>query len=121
MLTPHPARLGVEFEHMANHALIIFDIDGTLLETDRVTVPAVQRTYAAYGLPVPDAAAICATFGRPVEEYLDWLASLCPPGQATETTMAGTSKVGKNCRFRRVSANKPIRIRMTMNRFAAVG
>jgi len=73
---------------MATHALIIFDIDGTLLETDLVTVPAVQRTYAAYGLAAPDAAAICATFGRPVEEYIAWLASLCPPGRADEIIAA---------------------------------
>jgi len=73
---------------MAKRALIIFDIDGTLFETDRVTVPAVQRTFAAYGLPVPEEAAICATFGRPVEEYLAWLASLCSPSQADEIVAA---------------------------------
>ena len=63
-------------------ALIIFDIDGTLFQTAKVTVPAVQRTLAAHGLPEPDADTICAHIGRPVEEYLEWLASLCPPGRA---------------------------------------
>jgi phosphoglycolate phosphatase-like HAD superfamily hydrolase len=68
--------------------LIIFDIDGTLLQTDLVTVPAVQRTFAAHGLPQPDAETICSYFGRPVEEYLAWLASLCPPGHAAEIIAA---------------------------------
>jgi len=65
-------------------ALIIFDIDGTLFQTAKVTVPAVQRTLAAYGLPEPDATTICAYIGRPVEEYLEWLASVCPAGRAAE-------------------------------------
>lgn len=63
-------------------ALIIFDVDGTLFQTDRVTVPAVQRAFAAFGLPVPDAEAICSFIGRPVELYLDWLARQCPPDRA---------------------------------------
>ncbi len=63
-------------------ALIIFDIDGTLLETERVTVPAVQRTFAAHGLAVPDHDTICGFFGKPVETYEAWLAEQCPPGMA---------------------------------------
>lgn len=69
-------------------ALIIFDIDGTLLETARVTVPAVQRTLAAYGLPVPEADAICSYFGRPVQEYHAWLRAQCPAEKAAEIVAA---------------------------------
>ena len=69
---------------MAESALIIFDIDGTLLQTELVTTPAVQRTFASYGLPEPDSEAIHTFFGRPTEEYERWLASLCPPGRALE-------------------------------------
>lgn len=58
-------------------AFIIFDIDGTLLETERVTVPAVQRTFVAHGLPTPDAEAICSFFGKPVQEYHVWLKAQC--------------------------------------------
>lgn len=65
-------------------ALIIFDIDGTLLETGRVTVPAVQRTFAAHGLPVPDHGTICGFFGKPVEDYEAWLAEQCPPDTAPQ-------------------------------------
>ncbi len=63
-------------------ALIVFDIDGTLFQTELVTVPAVQRTFAAHGLPEPDAKKICSFFGRPNEEYLEWLASICSPDEA---------------------------------------
>ncbi len=65
-------------------ALIIFDIDGTLLETERVTVPAVQRTFAAHSLAVPDHGTICGFFGKPVEAYEAWLAKQCPPGMAPQ-------------------------------------
>ena len=73
---------------MTTPALIIFDIDGTLLETERVTVPAVQETLAAFGLPEPDVATICSFFGRPVEDYEAWLAGLCPPDRAAEIVAA---------------------------------
>jgi phosphoglycolate phosphatase-like HAD superfamily hydrolase len=69
-------------------ALIIFDIDGTLFQTELVTVPAVQRTFAAYGLPEPAAATICSFFGRPNEEYLAWLAQLAGPDRAAEIVAA---------------------------------
>lgn len=69
-------------------ALVIFDIDGTLLQTELVTVPAVQRTFAAYGLPVPDAATICSFIGHPVEQYLDWLARQCPSERAADIVAA---------------------------------
>ncbi len=62
--------------------LVIFDIDGTLFQTELVTVPAVQRTFVAFGLPEPDAATICSFFGRPNEEYEAWLGELAGPEQA---------------------------------------
>lgn len=60
-------------------AVIIFDVDGTLLQTDRITVPAVQRTFAAFRLPIPAAEDICGFFGKPIEDYEAWLAAQCPP------------------------------------------
>lgn len=65
-------------------ALIIFDVDGTLFRTELVTVPAVQRTFAAHGLPVPDAETIHAFFGKPVEEYEAWLAQQCLSDEAAQ-------------------------------------
>ncbi len=67
---------------MPRQAIIIWDIDGTLLQTDLVTVPAVQHGFAAHGLPPPEAAAVRAFFGRSVAAYEAWLASLLPPGDA---------------------------------------
>ncbi len=62
-------------------ALIIFDIDGTLFRADLVTVPAVQRTFDSFGLPIPEASAIESFFGKPAEEYEGWLAAQCPEKQ----------------------------------------
>lgn len=69
-------------------ALIVFDIDGTLLETQRVTVPAVQRVFSAEGLPVPEAAVICRFFGRPIEEHFEWLRAQCPAERYAEVAAA---------------------------------
>ncbi len=63
-------------------ALLVFDIDGTLFQTQLVTVPAVQRTFEEYGLPAPEAAEVCAFFGKPVADYEAWLAAQCPEGMA---------------------------------------
>lgn len=67
---------------MSRQIVIIFDIDGTLFQTDLVTVPAVQRGFAAHGLPPPEADAVRAFFGRSVAAYEAWLASLLPAGDA---------------------------------------
>ncbi|MCC6487632.1 MAG: HAD family hydrolase [Candidatus Hydrogenedentes bacterium] len=66
----------------AKKALVIFDMDGTLFQTQSVTIPAVQDTLSEFGLPVPEADAIASYIGRPVPEYHAWLASLCPPDLA---------------------------------------
>ena len=58
--------------------LVIFDIDGTLFQAQRVTIPAVQRTLAKHGLAVPNDKEIASFFGRPVEEYHTWLTEFCP-------------------------------------------
>ncbi len=73
-------------------ALLIFDIDGTLFQTHLVTVPAVQRTFADFGLPIPADEKIRSFFGRPVAEYEDWLAEQCPPEQAAQIVEATNQK-----------------------------
>ncbi len=73
---------------MNRNRLVIFDVDGTLLQTDRVTVPAVQRAFAAYNLPEPDRETICAFFGQSVAAYEEWLAQQCPADQAAEIVAA---------------------------------
>jgi len=61
--------------------LVIFDLDGTLFQTRRVTIPAIQQTLAANGLPVPHEDEIGSYIGRPPREYYGWLAGFCPPGR----------------------------------------
>ncbi|UCD75859.1 MAG: HAD family hydrolase [Phycisphaerales bacterium] len=60
------------------NAILIFDLDGTLFRTETITVPAVRGGFEKYGLTPPTPAEIFSYFGRPVEEYRQWLGSLCP-------------------------------------------
>ena len=69
---------------MTSPALVIFDIDGTLLQSHLITVPAIQETFADFGLALPPVDDIQATFGLPVEEYEAWMASHASPEQAHE-------------------------------------
>lgn len=65
--------------HETNGKLVVFDLDGTLFQAQRVTIPAVQETFAANGLHVPGADEIGAFIGRPAAEYHQWLAGFCSP------------------------------------------
>jgi phosphoglycolate phosphatase-like HAD superfamily hydrolase len=71
------------------NTLVLFDIDGTLFQTDRVTIPAVQQTLSQFGCLVPDAETICRRIGSPVWEYHAWLARQCPADLAA-TIVAAT-------------------------------
>ena len=64
---------------MTRRGLAIFDLDGTLFRADVVTVPAVQRTFEAHGLPAPPPEAIRPFIGRPTPELHAWLCSLAGP------------------------------------------
>jgi len=77
---------------MNHSALLIFDLDGTLFRAETVTTPAVQRTFQAHGLPVPSAPDIHAYFGKALQEYHDWLCSLCPPHLAA-ALVAGVDRL----------------------------
>lgn len=66
----------------ARGALIVFDVDGTLFEADRVTPEAVRRVFSRHGLPDPGLDAVRRYLGRPVDEYEAWVMSLCPPDRA---------------------------------------
>ena len=77
---------------LSNSALIIFDVDGTLLRSQLITVPAIQDTLSAYGVTPPDASAIRQTFGVPVEEYEAWLGGLCPPENAARIVEAANER-----------------------------
>ena len=77
---------------MTRPALVVFDVDGTLLDTKRVTVPAVRETFAAFGLEKPDAAIICSFFGKPVADYEAWLADQSSPERAAELVEATNAR-----------------------------
>jgi len=73
---------------MNERLLIIFDVDGTLFQSHLVTVPAIQETFAAFGLRAPDHAAVLATFGIPVEVYEAWIESPGAAGRGRELVEA---------------------------------
>jgi len=53
--------------------LVIFDIDGTLFQTDTATIPAVQQSFTAFGLEPPAFEEVTAFMGRPDGEIHAWL------------------------------------------------
>jgi phosphoglycolate phosphatase len=61
--------------------LIVFDVDGTLVDSQHVIVASVQAGFANFGRPVPPADAIRRIVGLPLTEGLARLApDLDPPG-----------------------------------------
>ncbi|MBX7259016.1 MAG: HAD hydrolase-like protein [Candidatus Hydrogenedentes bacterium] len=64
---------------MNRRGTIIFDVDGTLFQAGLVTAPAIQKSFRENGLVPPCVETISTWYGKPVEAYHAWLASLCPP------------------------------------------
>lgn len=62
--------------------LVVFDVDGTLFQTEQVTVPAVTQACRAFQLEPPSRDEICSYVGARVEDYEAWLARLGGAGQA---------------------------------------
>src|SRR3546814_11608583 len=46
-----------------SHSFIVFDVDGTLLDSQHTVVHCMSAAFVAHGLPAPAAAAIRATIG----------------------------------------------------------
>ena len=67
---------------MNEHAVLIFDLDGTLFHTETVIVPAVREAFALHGLAPPPDHEICSLIGRTSAEYEPWLHGLCSPDVA---------------------------------------
>ncbi len=63
---------------MDPQTLLVFDLDGTLFRTETASVPAVQESFRRFGLSVPEAAEVCAFFGKPGSEFHAWLRTRCP-------------------------------------------
>ena len=64
--------------------LVVFDLDGTLLRTESVTVPAVRIAFEQQGVAAPSDAEICSFIGRPMADLRDWLLSRFSVGVADE-------------------------------------
>lgn len=62
--------------------LVVFDVDGTLFQTEQVTVPAVTQACRAFHVEPPSRDEICSYVGARVEDYETWLARLAGSGQA---------------------------------------
>ena len=62
-------------------ALLIFDLDGTLVETTRLSIPLIQEEIKGYShLGMPDQKAIQSVFGLPKKEFWE---TLIPDGMQT--------------------------------------
>jgi len=63
---------------MHRRSLLIFDLDGTLFHTEKVSIPAVQGALRAAGYAEPTAETIMGFFGRPYQEFFEWLDATYP-------------------------------------------
>jgi phosphoglycolate phosphatase len=77
---------------VSESGLVVFDVDGTLLQSHLVTVPAIRETLSEFRITPPGDEVIRATFGVPVEEYEAWLAGLCPPGRSSRIVEATNAR-----------------------------
>jgi len=53
--------------------LLIFDLDGTLYQTESSFVPTMRSVYDEYGVPYPSDETILGQVGEPFPAFLDWL------------------------------------------------
>ena len=72
--------------------MLIFDLDGTLFQTELVTLAAVRLTFEEYGLPVPNDMDVRAFIGKPMYEFMKWIRSICPPDIASAVADATDRK-----------------------------
>jgi phosphoglycolate phosphatase len=73
---------------MVKDSLAIFDLDGTLFEGKKVTLPAVQRAFQEMGLPQPDPREILSFIGKPAHVWHAWLYSYAPGETAPQLVAA---------------------------------
>lgn len=69
-----------------SHRFIVFDVDGTLLDSQHTVVHCMSAAFEAHGLPVPEAAAIRATIGLKLDIAL---ASLLPAAERARAADLG--------------------------------
>jgi beta-phosphoglucomutase-like phosphatase (HAD superfamily) len=77
-------RSGSEGRILSATGLLIFDLDGTLFRSDSITVPAVQGSFADYGLSVPPREAILPLIGTPMDALRTWVRERCPEHRADD-------------------------------------
>ena len=72
--------------------LLIFDIDGTIFEGHRATVPAVQEAFASAGLVAPLDDEVVQCIGTSSVDYETWLRSKCD-GVDADTVLAEANRL----------------------------
>jgi phosphoglycolate phosphatase len=78
----------MEAEFMSPQKLIIFDCDGTLIDSQHLIVEAMQRAFAGIGLACPDRAAVLDTIGLSILESMAVLAPSEPPALLARLAVA---------------------------------
>jgi len=84
--------------------LIIFDIDGTLLDSKAIILAAHAATYAQHGLPTPSEAAIMGLVGMSLPEIFRILAG---PDDPAESLMTGYQQAVWEFRATGLHAERP--------------
>ncbi|MCB1539183.1 MAG: HAD family hydrolase [Rhodospirillales bacterium] len=80
---------------MTRFSAVIFDLDGTLVDSGRLVAQSAIDAFRHFALPVPTAAAVIAYMGIPIEVYFAKLA-----GPAFETIDPGALYADYRARFK---------------------
>jgi phosphoglycolate phosphatase len=68
--------------------LAVFDLDGTLVDSPRAIVDTFTASFVSLGAPAPDAAAVRATIGLPLERAFGGLMELDPDDESVARAVA---------------------------------
>jgi phosphoglycolate phosphatase len=69
---------------MHQSVFLIFDLDGTLFRSETATIPAVQRSFEEFGLPLPPHETVFDFIGKPHIDFQRWIERQCGDDRAQD-------------------------------------
>jgi len=73
--------------------LLIFDLDGTLFQTEKVSYRAAVECFTSFGLDKPGRDEVVDWFGRPIHEFVAWVVTKVGPKASPEEVLDEFSRL----------------------------